>query len=253
MRFYLWFLCCFLSVISVAQSNDDLFKGANTHYNEGKYSEAIDGYKSILDNGVHSAELYFNLGNAHYKLNNIGPSIFYYEKALLLEPNDEDIKNNLVYAQNMTIDAIDKVPDVGFSRIIKNIVNRNSADTWAIIAIAGVFVFVILFLLYHFSRATTNKRIAFIISVSGLFLAFFSLIMAFQKDRLERKNNPAIVFAQESRVKSDPNKISEELFRLHEGTKIQVLERYEEWCKIRLADNSLGWIQMRDIKLLSEF
>ena len=97
------FVCCF-SMIGFSQ-NDSVFSEANTLYNNGKYAEAIDKYESILDSDQHSAELYFNLGNANYKLNNIAPSIYYYEKALLLEPNDKDIQNNLAFAQNMTIDA----------------------------------------------------------------------------------------------------------------------------------------------------
>jgi tetratricopeptide (TPR) repeat protein len=242
-------LFCCLSLLGTSQNNER-FEQANALYNDAKYAEAIDMYESILDTDVHSAELYFNLGNAHYKLNNIAPSIYYYEKALILDPNDKDIKNNLAFAQNMTIDAIDKVPDVGFSRIVKTIVNTASADTWAKIAIVGVFIFVGLFLLYHFAYATTRKRIAFIVSVIGMALALFALTMAFQKQRLEKNDNPAIVFAQESRVKTDPNKTSEEVFRLHEGTKVQVLEPYEDWYKIQLSDKSTGWIPSTDIKIL---
>ncbi|WP_431157264.1 tetratricopeptide repeat protein [Winogradskyella poriferorum] len=251
MRIITVILLCF-SLFGISQ-NTQVFEEANALYNDGKFAEAIDKYESILDSDVHSAELYFNLANANYKLNNIAPSVYYYEKALLLNPNDEEIKNNLAFAQNMTIDAIDKVPDVGFSKIIKNFVNTLSSDTWAIIAVIGVFIFVLLFLLYHFSQATSRKRLAFVVSIASLFIAILSVVMAFQKVRLDAKKNPAIVFAQESRVKSDPNKSSEEVFRLHEGTKVQVLETYEDWNKIQLADNSVGWIQSQDIKLLNDF
>jgi len=98
--------------------NSQLFEEANTLYNEAQYYEALDKYTQILDSGEHSAELYFNMGNAHYKLNNIAPSIYFYEKALLLKPNDKEIKNNIAFARNMTIDAIDKVPEIGFSSIV---------------------------------------------------------------------------------------------------------------------------------------
>ncbi len=244
-------LCCF-SLLGFSQNNQR-FEKANTLYNDSKYAEAIDIYESILDSDVHSVELYFNLGNANYKLNNIAPSIYYYEKALQLSPNDKEIENNLAFAQNMTIDAIDKVPQVGFSKIINNLVNTFNADTWAKIAVGGVLLFVILFLMYHFSYGTSRKRIAFIISVLSLLIACLSVAMAFQKERLNKKDNPAIVFAQESRVKVDPNKTSEEVFRLHEGTKVQVLEIYEDWNKIQLSDNSKGWIPSKDIKMLKGF
>ena len=215
-------LCCF-SVIGFSQNNQR-FEEANSLYNDNKYAEAIDKYESILDTEAHSAELYFNLGNANYKLNNIAPTIYYYEKALQLNPNDKEIENNLAYAQNMTIDAIDSVPEVGFSRIINNVVNTFQTDTWAKFAIGGVLIFVLLFLMYHFSYSTSRKRIAFVVSVVSLLVACISVALAFQKESLDKKNNPAIVFAQESRVKVDPNQTSEEVFRLHEGTKVQVLE-----------------------------
>ncbi|MBT8246103.1 MAG: tetratricopeptide repeat protein [Winogradskyella sp.] len=242
------FLCCF-SVFNNAQ-NEAIFEEGNTLYNQGKYAEAVDKYEVLLKSDKESAALYFNLGNAHYKLNNIAPSIFYYEKAKLLKPSDKEIQNNLSFAQNMTIDAIDKVPEVGFSRLFNNLINRFSADTWAKIAVGGVLLFVLLFLFYHFAYATTQKRIAFVISLFSIILSLFSVIMAFQKSSLEKKNNPAIVFAQETRVKADPNKTSEELFRLHEGTKVQVLEAYNNWYKIEIADKTTGWIPSEDIKTL---
>ncbi|WP_299526162.1 tetratricopeptide repeat protein [Winogradskyella sp.] len=246
----IWVYC--LGLFGFSQNNQR-FDEANTLYNEGKYQEAIEKYESIIESGEHSAELYFNLGNANYKLNNIAPSIYYYEKALILNPNDEDINNNLAYAQNMTIDAIDKVPQVGFARIINNVVTTFDVDAWAKMAIVGVLIFVLLFLMYHFSYATSRKRIAFVISVLSLFFACFSVAMAFQKESLDYNNNPAIVFVQESRVKSEANKLSEEVFRLHEGTKVQVLESYKDWKKIQLSDNSTGWIPSEDIKIIKSF
>ena len=241
-------LCCF-SVFNNAQ-NDVLFEEGNALYNQGKYAEAIAKYELLLDKDTHSPALYFNMANAHYKLNNVAPTIYYYEKAKLLNPNDKDIQINLNFAQNMTIDAIDNVSDVGFSRLFKNIVNTFSVDIWSKIAVGGVLLFVILFLIYHFTYRTTQKRIAFIVSLLSILVSLFSLTMAFQKGSLDEKENPAIVFAQESRVKTDPNNTSEELFRLHEGTKVQVLEVYNNWFKIEIADKTTGWISMEDIKLL---
>lgn len=252
MRFVFYLYIFSISFFSGGQEIT-LFEQANKLYNDGKYAEAISAYESILKKKQHSTELYFNLANAHYKLNNPAPSIYYYEKALLLSPNNKEVLNNLSFAQNMTIDAIDKVPEVGFSRIFKNIVITASTDTWAKIAIGSVFIFVILFLVYHFAYSTSRKRIAFVVSFLSLFLALFSLVMAYQKHHLDQKNNPAIVFAQESRVKADPNTTSEEVFRLHEGTKVQVLETYNDWSKIELTDKSTGWVPSENIKLLNFF
>lgn len=252
MRTIICLLICCSSLFGFGQ-NDQIFEQANSLYNEGKYAEAIDKYQSILDSEVYSTALYFNLGNANYKLNNIAPSIYYYEKALQLSPNDKEIEGNLAFAQNMTIDAIEKVPQVGFSRLINNVVNTFAVDFWAKIAVGGVILFVLLFLMYHFAYATTRKRIAFVTSIVSLSVACFSVAMAFQKDSLDKKDNPAIVFAQESRVRSEANKTSEEIVRLHEGTKVQVVETYEDWKKIELTDNTVGWIPSKDVRLLKDF
>jgi len=240
----------FFCASAIAQNNE-LFNKGNELYNDGKYAEAVDSYSSILETEKHSAELYFNLGNAHYKLNNIAPSIFYFEKALQLKPNDEDIKNNLAYAKNMTIDAIDVIPEVGFSKFIKRITNSFSFDTWAKIAILFSIIYVLLVLAYYLSYTTVKKRFAFVVSVICLLLLSLSLTLAFHKFKLDKNENPAIVFAQEAQIKTEPNLRSEEAFKLHEGTKVQVLDTINNWKKVKLSDGKVGWILSKDIKLLS--
>ena len=250
-----YILGSFLSLVcftSLAQ-NDTFFEQANTLYNEGKFDEAIKYYESIIDNGMHSSELYFNLGNTHYKLNNIAPSIYYYEKAALLNPNDSEIKNNLSFAKNMTIDAIDRIPEVGFSKILKSITNTFEFDNWAWISVMLMITFVILFLSYYFSSGTSQKRLTFIGSVTAILICLVTLTFAFNKYSLDQKNNPAIVFAQESKVKSEPNLRSVEAFKLHEGTKVQIIETIDNWKKIKLTDGKIGWISSDDIKLLKNF
>ncbi|GAA4305059.1 tetratricopeptide repeat protein [Aestuariibaculum suncheonense] len=245
-------LCTLLVLVSfgVFAQNQALFQQANTLYNEGKYAEAIDKYEAILATKMESAELYFNLGNANYKLNNIAPSIYYYEKALQLSPNDSDIQNNLSFARNMTIDAIDILPEGGFSKFVKKVTNTFTFDGWAKLAVAFVFCFVILFLTYYFAYSTLRKRMAFIGAFIALGLICISLSFAFHKFSLDKKDRPAIVFVQESKVKNEPNNRSEEAFRLHEGTKVQILDTVEDWKKIKLADGKSGWVSAEDIKAL---
>jgi hypothetical protein len=151
----------------------------------------------------------------------------------------------------MTIDAIEVIPEVGLSKIFKGFVNTFSFDVWALISVILVIVFVLLFLGYYFSQATAKKRLAFVVSSGSLIVAVVALFFAFQKFEYDRKDQPAIVFAQESEVKTDPNLRSEIAFVLHEGTKVQVLEHYQEnWTKIKLSDGKTGWIPNIDIKSL---
>lgn len=252
MKQLFYIITCLVSTVCIAQSNIS-FEQGNTLYNEGKYTEALTVYKSILDTGEHSAELYYNMANAHYKLNHIAPSIYYYEKALLLKPNDKDILNNIAYAKNMTIDAIDEVPDVGFSRLLNKFTHTFSFDNWAKLAVGLMILFVVLFLVYYFSYSTVKKRLAFVTSSFAVALSLIAVLFAFHKYELDAKDQPAIVFAKETQVKSEPNLRSVEAFKLHEGTKVQILDTVNNWKEIKIADGKTGWIISDDIKMLKTF
>tara|TARA_R110002050_G_scaffold16719_2_gene50562 strand:- start:24512 stop:25270 length:759 start_codon:yes stop_codon:yes gene_type:complete len=247
---FILILC--ISFCGLAQNNM-LFEKANKAYNEGSYDEAAKDYLAILENGEHSAELYFNLGNVYYKQNQIAPSIYYYEKALLLKPNDPEIKNNLAYAQNMTLDAIEVMPETGLSKLYKSATSYFSFEQWAYTSILLMVLFVIGYLLYYFLTYATHKRIAFIISVLCFFLAMLTIVIAYTKYQDFNADQPAIIFDEEVIVKSEPNERSEETFRLHQGTKVLVLEQLNNWQKIRIADGKTGWLPSESMKLLKDF
>lgn len=251
MKNILYILLFFIG--SLSAQNEKIFDQANGLYNEGKYAEAIDRYEVILNTDKHSAELYFNIANAHYKLNNIAPSVYYYEKALALKPKDKDIQGNLAFANNMRIDAIDNLPEVGLTRFVKKATNSFTFDNWAKISVVLVVLFVLFYLLYYFTFETRKKRFYFVSSSLFVLLALLALVFSFYSFDLTKKMNPAIVFAQESQVKSEPNKNSEEAFILHEGAKVQVLDTMKNWKKIKLSDGKIGWIISDDIKLLHNF
>lgn len=230
--------------------NDQLFERANTLYNQGDFEEAISTYEAIIDTGAHSAALYFNLANAHYKLNHIAPSIYYYEKALQLAPKDKEIHNNIAFARNMTIDAIDSLPEVGFAKFSKNITNWLTFDNWAKLSVLFMVLFVVFYLVYYFNYIAIKKRLAFIAALSCLLLSGASVALATHNYNMVKKDRPAIVFAKESQVKSEPNLRSSESFKLHEGTKVQILDTVNHWNKIKLADGKTGWIPKEDVRPL---
>ncbi len=241
-------LCLLTTVETLHAQYDQYFKEGNALYNKGSYAEAIAVYQKVEASDYESAALYYNLGNAHYKLNHIAPSIYYYEKALLLSPDDEDIKNNLIFAQNMTLDAIDVLPQTGFARLFDRLLRIFGYNGWAMVAVIGSILFVICFILYYYATITKRKRLFFALSIVFLSIMVLSLAAAFRQYDIDKKDRPAIIFATESRVKADPNLRGEVAFILHEGTKVQVLEEYEGWKKILLADGKIGWIPDEDIK-----
>lgn len=249
-------LTIFLSLFSVlfcAAQNNKLFDQATAAYNAGEYEKAIGFYNDILNNGKHSTAVYFNLGNAHYKRNEIAESIYFFEKALLLSPDDQEIKTNLSYAQNMTLDAIDTVPETGISKLYKNVTGKLTFDQWSYVAIVAMFVFVLLYILFYYSDYATRKRGTFIGSLLALFICIISIIFAYIQQNDYNNIQPAIIFAEESFIKSEPNEASLQVFILHAGTKVNVLEELNAWNKIKLADGKTGWMLKNELKLLKDF
>lgn len=230
--------------------NEQLFEKANSLYNSEKYTEAIQVYQQILSTKNHSASLHFNLANAHYKLNQIAESVYYYEKALQLDPDNEDVLTNLAFANNMRIDKIDIIPTTGFSKIFTSIINMLSFDTWAVLGIVFMMLFIVMFIGYSNSKFTNRKRLFFIVSLVGLFLSILSVTFAYQQEITVNNDQQAIVFSKESQVKSEPKFNSDEVFQLHEGTKVSVFEDFDGWTKIKLTNGSVGWIISKDIKKL---
>ena len=244
------YILIFLFGIFGFGQNEARFNQANELYNQGDFEDAISKYESILDAGEHSAALYFNLANAHYKLNHIAPSIYYYEKALELSPNDKEINNNIAFARNMTIDAIDRTPEIGFAKFSKTVTNWLTFDNWAKLSVLLMVLFVVFYLVYYFNYGTTKKRLAFMSSISFLILSCVAIALAYNNYHLAENDQPAIVYAKETQVKSEPNLRSSESFKLHEGTKVQILDTVNNWKKIKLADGKTGWIPTLDIKAL---
>lgn len=232
------------------QENTATFEAANKAYNDGNFPEAITQYKAILKTGKHSAAIYYNLGNAYYKSNEIGPSIYYFEKGLQLSPKDEDIVNNLAYAKNMTIDAIEPLPKTQLSKFVNGITKTFTYNQWAWIAVIFGFLCVISFLLYQFSYQTLTKRIYFLISSIAFLFIIGTVAIAYQQYGKAQADRPAIVFAKETAVKAEPNLRSDEVFVLHEGTKVQVLDTIDNWKKIQLIDGKIGWIIAEDVNEL---
>lgn len=243
---YLLFICFF----SLSAQNKDIFQEANTAYNEGNYSEAIDHYERILENGETSAELYYNLANSHYKLGHIAPSIYYYEKALQLNPGDADVINNLGFAQRMLIDEIEEVPRTGLSKIMNKLISVLSYNGWAWAAVIFSIVFAAFFLLYYFSNSIRPKRLFFTTSIIALILMFSALILAYQQQGYHKNSKFAIIFSEEAIVRNEPTLRSNEILTLHEGTKVKILETFQNWIKFELANEIQGWMDKSDVRFL---
>jgi tetratricopeptide (TPR) repeat protein len=226
------------------------FENGNALYQKGKYQEAITAYESVFRTKKQSAELYFNIGNCYYKLNKVAPAIYNYEKALLLNPTDIEIQNNLKFAQKLQIDDIKTVEKVGFNKLIQDFTNTFHYNTWGGIAVGLSIVFLLFFVGYYFSQITVSKRLFFF----GMFFVMLLLLVSvssaiFEKNQYN-KDQPAIVFSEIISVKSEPKNSATDVFVLHEGTKVYVIESLDNWDKIQLTDGNEGWIENSAIKRL---
>ena len=226
------------------------FENGNALYQKGKYQQAIAAYETELSAKKQSAELYFNIGNCYYKLNKVAPSIYNYEKALLLNPDDTEIQNNLKFAQKLQIDDIKTEEKVGFNKVIQDFTNTFHYNTWGGIAVGLPFLFLLFFVGYYLSQITVSKRLFFF----GMFFVMLLLIVSvaaaiFEKNQYNN-DQPAIVFSEVVSVKSEPKNGATDAFVLHEGTKVYVIESLDNWDKIQLTDGNEGWIENSAIKRL---
>ena len=242
---HLVYIVVFITSFGFAQSG---FERGNVLYQKGQYEQAIQAYESVLDSHQQSVELYFNLGNCYYKLNKVAPSIYNYEKALVLAPEDADITNNLKFAQKLTIDEVKEVPKVGFAKLLRDFTGMYHFNTWAWISVVFGLLFLGFFIGYYFSPTALYKRIFFF----GMFLWIVLLLVGLGAAIFEKNHfvseRPAIVFAEVTEVKSEPQKASPATFILHEGTKVFVEETLGKWKKIQLRDGTEGWIEATAIR-----
>lgn len=246
-------LLVFISNIVSAQNADALFADANNLYKEGKYEEAITLYKQIENTKAVSSELYYNLGNAYYKLNKVAPSIYNYEKALILNPLNEDAKNNLLIAQKLTLDRIEGLPKTLFQKLNTNFLEKLHYNTWGYLAVIFSIIGSILFLSFYLSFNSTKKRVFFITSIFSFLALIFVLVVAYQQYNSAINKKEAIIFATEVNVKNAPTINSDEIFTLHEGTKVLVLDTVDSWKKIKLIDGKIGWLQTNTIQIIQIF
>jgi len=248
MKKFIFIFLIFFSLVLEAQNANELFSTANNLYKNGEYSKAIELYSDIESQGLESDELFFNLGNSYYKLNKVAPTIYYYEKALKINPSNEDALFNLNFAKRMTIDVIEDLPKTFLQRFSINIIQKLSFDTWAIIAVISSFLVAVLFLLYYFSSSSKKKLFYFNTTIFTIFILILSTFFAFNNYKTVKNNRAAIIFVPKVEIKNAPSTNSDEVFELHEGTKVIILDELDNWKKIKIADGKIGWIYADDLK-----
>ena len=221
---------------------------ADTEYQKGNYQQAIRDYEEILKNGE-SAEIYFNLGNAYYRTDNITKAVLNYERARLLSPGDDDINFNLQFARSKTIDKITPESEMFFVTWYKSLVNFTSVDNWAKTGILCIVMALLLVLLYLFGPQLMLRKIGFFGGLAFFVIFLLSNLFAFQQKQALDNRTGAIIMTPSVNIKKTPAKNSADQFVLHEGTRVDIIDKgMTDWRCIRVGDGREGWIETKAIE-----
>lgn len=232
---------------SFAQTPDEMMNNANSLYQKNDFASAQKVYKELLDNGYMSPVLYYNLGNTHYRLGDLGYAIYYYEKALKLSPSDEDIIQNIKIAGSRTIDKINDVPKIFITRWWDALVVALGVSGWSFVLILVFALFLFYLGLYLLAKKSSLQRIAFYSGSGVLCLLILVFVVWMARLNIETSENLGVLLEKTASVKVSPDLQSNDAFVVHEGTKFTLEEKINNWYKIKLADGKLGWLPQSSI------
>ena len=222
---------------------EKMVEEANKSYSDGEYNLAAALYDSVLESGYEASGLYFNLGNAFFKLNDIPSAILYYEKARKLDPTDENIRFNLELANSRIIDKMEPLPEFFLRTWWKAAGDQFSSDHWAAIGVAGFILALVTIIMFIISSSISIRKVSFWAGILFLALMAISLLFSLSSYHEYSRQSSAIIFTPTVTVKSSPNDNSVDLFVIHEGTKVLITDLVEGWSEVRLANGNVGWVK----------
>ena len=230
---------------------DSLWNAANEAYVEGRWNDAVSGYEMISSMGLESASLYCNTGDAWFKDGNVPKAILYYERALKLDPSYSDARYNLELLNSGIQDRIDPVPEFVLKAWARDICYIMDSDAWAVCFMVLLALTLAMALLFILAPTAGGRRTGFFTGIVLLLLAAFSLSFSIWQKKDYMNADSAIVMRPVTSVKSSPSsEASKDLFILHEGTKVTIIDSVGSWNNIELADGRQGWIPSGDIEII---
>ena len=241
-------LLLFILPTGFAAAQEATLKEAETAYSQEDYTRVIELYEDILAHYGASGDIYYNLGNAYYKAGMIAPAILNYERALLMNPGDKDIRFNLEIAKLGKVDRIEPLDEFFLTRWFRAVQNLFSVDTWASVGITGFILFIGCLILFFFSKWMRLKKTGFYAGIMLFFVVICSNLFAWNQKKAIIERRSAIIFAPTVTIKNSPDVSGTDLVVLHEGTKAFIKSTFGEWYEIELEDGNVGWIPQKDLE-----
>lgn len=236
----------------VVTMNETITKAqADSAYINNDFAGAIAIYEAILNAKGESADIYYNLGNSYYKMDNIAKAILNYEKALLLNPGDGDIRFNLELAQSKTVDKVIPMSEMFFATWTRSLINTLSEKGWSKMGIITFILTLLALGLYFFGKKIILKKIGFISAIVFFLVCVLANIFASVQKKEIMSHGNAIIMVPSITVKSTPNEGGTDLFILHEGRKVMIKDNtMKEWKEIQLEDGNAGWVPTNVIEII---
>ena len=234
----------------LAQDPEALFQQANQAYQQQNFEKAAVLYQQIISQGYESRDVYYNLGNCYYRLNQVGQSVLYYEKALKLDPHDADVRYNLELVNLKVIDRIEVPPRLFLFEFWDELKNFYSLAQLTRLVVLLFAITILLIIIWLFVKQYRLKRwLISLVAVLGFLTIFWSYILVIQIHRFTEQRQ-AVVLVSSVTVRSAPDDSSTDVFILHEGVKVHLDELRSEWVKISLADGKSGWLRTENLAII---
>jgi len=249
MKKYIISAClAFVAIVSFAQSSKEK---ADALYEQENFQAAAAAYEAILSKEGVAPEVYYNLGNCYYKIDDIPHAILSYERALKLDPGDNDIRANLALARGKTIDKVTPPSEMFFVTWWRNLTNIMSVNAWSAWGIASFVLMLIGILTYMFVPKLLFRKIGIYGAIVLLVVCLISNLAALTQRITNNEESAAVVIESAVVVKSSPSETSTDLFLIHEGTKVEIIDSsMKQWMEVKLEEGKQGWIPVSSVEVI---
>ncbi len=242
-KIFLLIVICLQALFVSSSPYNDLVSQGNKAYTDGKYNAAIELYQQVISKGYESSALYYNLGSAYFKSKNYASALLYLEKARKLDPSDDKIDFNIQVCNTKIMDKIEELPQPFYKRWIVQFRQWFSMDVWATMSVVFLFLFFIFIAIYLMANTIRIRKITFWAGLIFVCISIVAGINAYSQYSNIHLAREAIIFEPTVNVKSSPDPASQDIFVIHEGTKVSITDKVGTWIEVRIANGSDGWIQ----------